>query len=168
MPVNIYTTLDDPFAITGTLGLGTLAQGINSSGEIVGYYTDAGFRAHGFIAIIAGVIRRQTGFARTRRNWSRCRPTLSCHPAHHRGGVATGYPRCADRVRAGRENQRDRFRRDGYPHTVLACSTTVPPNVPSGRHTRMRLPRFTKYPPLGVGPASGFAKYSRLGVFSVR
>jgi hypothetical protein len=29
--------------------LGTLAQGINSSGEIVGYYTDAGFRAHGFV-----------------------------------------------------------------------------------------------------------------------
>jgi hypothetical protein len=40
MPIFTYTTLDDPLA-TG----GTFAQGINNSGQIVGYYLADGTRA---------------------------------------------------------------------------------------------------------------------------
>src|SRR5436190_23887020 len=45
MPVNTYTTLDDPSAGSG----GTVAQGINAAGQIVGYYLDASFKSHGFL-----------------------------------------------------------------------------------------------------------------------
>jgi uncharacterized membrane protein len=45
-----YTTLDDPMAATSGNGLGTTAIGINDSGEIVGYYLDAGVVTHGFLA----------------------------------------------------------------------------------------------------------------------
>jgi uncharacterized membrane protein len=43
MPVNVYTTLDDPLA-TGT----TAALGINGAGQIVGIYTNAS-GTHGFL-----------------------------------------------------------------------------------------------------------------------
>src|SRR5438128_1308787 len=43
MPVNVYTTLDDPSA-TGTTG----ALGINGTGQIVGFYTNAS-GTHGFL-----------------------------------------------------------------------------------------------------------------------
>src|SRR5207244_918500 len=45
MPVYTYTTLDDPLANAPN---GTLAQGINASGQIVGSYADAGVY-HGFL-----------------------------------------------------------------------------------------------------------------------
>jgi probable HAF family extracellular repeat protein len=45
MPVYTYTSLDDPVAAPG----GTLAQGINNQGQIVGYYYDGNGLAHGFI-----------------------------------------------------------------------------------------------------------------------
>jgi hypothetical protein len=45
MPVQTYTTLDDPSATAGTF-----AQGINSSGQIVGNYHDnQGSGLHGFL-----------------------------------------------------------------------------------------------------------------------
>ena len=45
MPVQTYTTLDDPSATAGTF-----VQGINSSGQIVGYYHDnQGSGLHGFL-----------------------------------------------------------------------------------------------------------------------
>src|SRR2546428_14136665 len=45
MPVYTYTTLDDPLALaTGS----TSAQGINASGQIVGFYQNAG-GFHGFL-----------------------------------------------------------------------------------------------------------------------
>src|SRR5262249_22932577 len=42
MPVYTYTTLDDPLAV-----MGTFAQGINNSGQIVGSYVNNG--GHGFL-----------------------------------------------------------------------------------------------------------------------
>src|SRR5262249_57246583 len=42
MPVYTYTTLDDPLAV-----MGTFAQGINASGQIVGSYVNNG--GHGFL-----------------------------------------------------------------------------------------------------------------------
>ena len=45
---NTVTTIDDPDASNGTLGLGTIANAINDAGEITGYYTDANFVPHGF------------------------------------------------------------------------------------------------------------------------
>src|SRR5262245_24716894 len=42
MPVYTYTTLDDPFALSGTRALG-----INAAGQIVGSYQNAG-GDHGF------------------------------------------------------------------------------------------------------------------------
>lgn len=45
MPVYTYTTLDDPSAVGGA----THALGINSTGQIVGYYTDAINRGSGFL-----------------------------------------------------------------------------------------------------------------------
>ena len=44
MPIYTYTTLDDPL---GTLG--TFAQGINTSGQIAGYYLDSSNSSHGFL-----------------------------------------------------------------------------------------------------------------------
>src|ERR1700730_14569537 len=44
MPVNIYTTFDDPLATTGN----TQAYGINSTGQISGSYGNAS-GAHGFL-----------------------------------------------------------------------------------------------------------------------
>jgi probable HAF family extracellular repeat protein len=44
MPVYTFTTLDDPSAVGATHALG-----INSTGQIVGYYTDASNRASGFL-----------------------------------------------------------------------------------------------------------------------
>ena len=44
MPVYSYTTIDDPLATSGTI-----AQGINEAGQIVGYYIDASGQ-HGFLA----------------------------------------------------------------------------------------------------------------------
>jgi probable HAF family extracellular repeat protein len=43
-----YTTLDDPLAANGTQ-----AFGINDSGQIVGYYSDASFTEHGFLLTTA-------------------------------------------------------------------------------------------------------------------
>ena len=43
MPVYTYTTLDDPFALSGTQ-----ATGINATGQIVGSYLNAGGN-HGFL-----------------------------------------------------------------------------------------------------------------------
>jgi uncharacterized membrane protein len=40
----IFTTLDDPFGVKGTI-----ATGINDTGQIVGFYIDAGGLRHGFI-----------------------------------------------------------------------------------------------------------------------
>src|SRR5437588_6091302 len=45
MPVNVYTTFDNPL---NTSGDGTLASGINDTGQIVGTYADAG-GVHGFL-----------------------------------------------------------------------------------------------------------------------
>src|SRR5215831_3437398 len=45
MPVYTYTTFDDPL---NTSGDGTLASGINDTGEIVGTYADAN-GVHGFL-----------------------------------------------------------------------------------------------------------------------
>jgi len=44
MPIYPYTTLDDP---SGTLG--TFARGINTSGQIAGYYVDSSNSSHGFL-----------------------------------------------------------------------------------------------------------------------
>ena len=44
-----YTTLDDPAAGTGTFAQGTLAQGINNAGTVVGNYFDAAGVSHGFL-----------------------------------------------------------------------------------------------------------------------
>ena len=41
-----YITLDDPVGV-----IGTLAFGINNSGEIVGWYTGANNLCHGFLAL---------------------------------------------------------------------------------------------------------------------
>src|SRR5271166_1612497 len=41
-----YTTLDDPAATNSTNG--TYAQGVNDTGEVVGYYYDSAGNAHGF------------------------------------------------------------------------------------------------------------------------
>ena len=43
MPVYTYTSLDDPFALSGTQALG-----INATGQIVGSYVNAG-GTHGFL-----------------------------------------------------------------------------------------------------------------------
>ena len=43
MPINIFTTIDDPLATTRTI-----AFGINDAGQIVGTYTDAS-GGHGFL-----------------------------------------------------------------------------------------------------------------------
>ena len=45
MPVFSFTTLDDPLAIW------TFVNGINNSGQIVGYYLVNGVASHGFIFI---------------------------------------------------------------------------------------------------------------------
>jgi probable HAF family extracellular repeat protein len=45
MPINIFTTIDDPLA-TGDI---TLAADINESGQIVGLFESADFSAHGFV-----------------------------------------------------------------------------------------------------------------------
>src|SRR5919204_5126805 len=45
MPVQVYTTFDDPL---NTSGDGTLASGINDTGQIVGTYADAS-GVHGFL-----------------------------------------------------------------------------------------------------------------------
>src|SRR6202008_539750 len=45
MPVQVYTTFDDPL---NTSGDGTLASGINDKGQIVGTYADAS-GVHGFL-----------------------------------------------------------------------------------------------------------------------
>src|SRR2546423_651341 len=44
MPIYTYTTLDDPLATR----VGTIAQGINATGQIVGYYT-ASVNLHGLL-----------------------------------------------------------------------------------------------------------------------
>jgi probable HAF family extracellular repeat protein len=44
MPVDTFTTLDDPSATNGTI-----SWGINTSGQIVGYYLDASDKNHGFL-----------------------------------------------------------------------------------------------------------------------
>jgi probable HAF family extracellular repeat protein len=44
VPINIYTTLDDPSASNGTI-----ATSINGAGQIVGYYLDASLIRHGFL-----------------------------------------------------------------------------------------------------------------------
>src|SRR5438105_4544655 len=44
MPINIFTTIDDPLATTTTI-----ASGINDAGQIVGQFRDASNRAHGFL-----------------------------------------------------------------------------------------------------------------------
>jgi probable HAF family extracellular repeat protein len=44
MPVNIYTTLDDPAAANGTF-----ANGINDAGQIVGGYSGSNNDNHGFL-----------------------------------------------------------------------------------------------------------------------
>jgi probable HAF family extracellular repeat protein len=46
---NTLTTIDDPNASNGTLGLGTIANAINDPGQVAGYYTDADFVPHGFV-----------------------------------------------------------------------------------------------------------------------
>jgi hypothetical protein len=49
----VFTTIDDPLAYNGSGGLGSLTgtglTGINSSGDIVGIYYDAGGVAHSFV-----------------------------------------------------------------------------------------------------------------------
>src|SRR5437868_2682437 len=44
MPINCFTTIDDPLATTTTI-----ASGINDAGQIVGQFRDASNRAHGFL-----------------------------------------------------------------------------------------------------------------------
>jgi probable HAF family extracellular repeat protein len=44
-----YTTLDDPLAGASASGQGTLTQGINDAGQIVGYYLDSNGNRHGFL-----------------------------------------------------------------------------------------------------------------------
>jgi probable HAF family extracellular repeat protein len=48
MSIFTFTPLDDPQAGIGAFA-GTLAYGINASGQAVGYYTDSGGRDHGFL-----------------------------------------------------------------------------------------------------------------------
>jgi uncharacterized membrane protein len=81
MPVYNYTTLDDPLATT----IGTVANGINATGQIVGnYYTASG--EHGFSRMSA-----------TRRGDARlpdAKPSgalRNCDPAYDRlGSLAAG------------------------------------------------------------------------------
>src|SRR5437660_12842098 len=47
MPVNVYTTLDDPLA--GANAAGTAANGINDTGQIVGWYEDGSGGLHSFL-----------------------------------------------------------------------------------------------------------------------
>src|SRR5437899_13044750 len=47
MPVNVYTTLDDPLA--GANAAGTAATGINDTGQIVGWYEDGSGGLHSFL-----------------------------------------------------------------------------------------------------------------------
>ena len=51
-------------------------------------------------SIFAGVQAMPTTFANTPRNWSRSRRTYLGRWQRDRGGVATGDPHCADRVRS--------------------------------------------------------------------
>ena len=44
MPVNIFTTLDDPLATNLSF-----AEGINDAGQIVGQFRDASNRLHGYL-----------------------------------------------------------------------------------------------------------------------
>jgi hypothetical protein len=44
MPIYSYTTIDDPLG-----PLGTSAQGINTSGQIAGYYLDSSNSSHGLL-----------------------------------------------------------------------------------------------------------------------
>src|SRR6516225_4904894 len=46
MPINIFTTIDDPLADLAD-NRGTVANGINTAGQIVGLYTH--FGDHGFL-----------------------------------------------------------------------------------------------------------------------
>jgi len=49
MPIFTFTTLDDPLAAASAFA-GTLAYGINASGQVVGYYTNTtGGGTHGFL-----------------------------------------------------------------------------------------------------------------------
>src|SRR5438876_102891 len=47
MPVNVYTTLDDPLA--GANAAGTAANGINDTGQIVGCYDNGSSSLHRFL-----------------------------------------------------------------------------------------------------------------------
>jgi probable HAF family extracellular repeat protein len=52
MPINIFTTLDDPSATLNdpVLTKGTAARGINGTGQIVGLFSDSSSRPnHGFL-----------------------------------------------------------------------------------------------------------------------
>jgi hypothetical protein len=51
MPINIFTTIDDPSAITGAPdhAEGTFADRINDGGEIVGSFDDSSQLLHGFV-----------------------------------------------------------------------------------------------------------------------
>jgi hypothetical protein len=40
MPINVFTTLDDPLAVTGSSEQGTTSSGINAAGQIVGTFDD--------------------------------------------------------------------------------------------------------------------------------
>ncbi len=44
-----YMTVDEPNAATGQAGYGTVAWGVNDSGDIAGYYYDSGLAEHGFV-----------------------------------------------------------------------------------------------------------------------
>jgi uncharacterized membrane protein len=47
MPINMFTTLDDPLGVfNGSGANGTAASGINNAGQIVGYYYDANRDGH--------------------------------------------------------------------------------------------------------------------------
>jgi probable HAF family extracellular repeat protein len=45
----VFTTLDDPWAVRNGIGTGTFLSGINSSGQVVGRFTDAMSNEHGFL-----------------------------------------------------------------------------------------------------------------------
>src|SRR5262249_58607615 len=53
MPINMFTTIDDPSAITGApldnAIEGTFASRINGGGEIVGSFDDSSHLLHGFV-----------------------------------------------------------------------------------------------------------------------
>ena len=52
MTTYTFSTLDDPMVPTDGprgQGIGTVAQGINDRGQIVGYYYDSGGNQHGFL-----------------------------------------------------------------------------------------------------------------------